>query len=266
MIILLVILIYVNYAEASSCSEKFEQYFKPICEGIQIDYTHICKFSNGQCIFKPYNCDLYEGKEESICNAIKLSNIYKKCTIINKCSEVNKKCSDYDKQIPCESLYAGTNSRCILKNGECQTHYNNCESFTSNVDEIKCKRNIPSNNSQKCIWENNKCKEVKKVCEDYSENCGIQTISDINKICIYSSSLQCREQYKTCELYEENALNKNQAECESIKIYLDRKGFDDFHFCTFSGGKCLTRDKKCSDLKYSCSNLTPKDNNKYVFI
>ena len=264
---LLVLVFYINYTEATGCSKQFEEYMKPLCESLYINSTHSCHLSHGQCDLKPNSCDLYAGKEESICNAIILPDNYKKCSIINnKCSETKKSCSDYNEEtdeIPCELLYAGDNARCILKNGQCQAHYNNCENFTSD-DEIKCIRNIPSIDSHKCIWENNKCKEVNKGCEDYSENCEKYTVSDINKICIFSSS-GCKEQYKTCELYNQNALNKNKADCESIEIYDDKlKRFNNSLKCSFENGECSSRDKQCSDFlkERECTSFIPKDTKK----
>ena len=40
--------------------------------------------------------------------------------------------------------------------------------------------------------------------------------------------------------------------------------FDDSKLCVFSGGVCLTRDKKCSDILNStdCKDFVPKDSNK----
>ena len=87
---------------------------------------------------------------------------------------------------------------------------------------------------------------------------------DKNKICIsYESG--CKEQYKSCQHYNFYETSINKIDCEKIKIYIDtNQNFDDSQICIFSEGKCLTRDKQCSDILNStdCKAFVPKDSNK----
>ena len=264
---LLIIFLYFNYSKASICSETFDEYMKEMCEYIREDSSHFCEYSNGICNSKPNTCDLYLGKDESVCKAIILPDPYKKCSIINnKCTETKKICNDYetDKEIDCESLEAGDSKRCILNNGICEAHFSQCGNFSSGAYKTKCEANIPINSNHKCIWEDNSCKEVEKECQDYNKNCEDITPLDKNKICItYESG--CKEQYKSCQLYNLYETSKNKLDCENTKIYIETKqNFDDSQLCVFSEGKCLTRDKQCSDIfeESECNRFIPKGLNK----
>ena len=271
---LFLITILINYAKSSDCSDTFQSNLQYFCDNHNINTTHGCAYSNGQCISSFISCSSYTGEDENKCKSIILSDKLKKCKLVSKkCTEVNKDCDDYDSSgdIACNSLYAGESQSCVLVNDKCQAHYDKCEDFTVGVDEAKCKANIPLDKNNKCIWdsENRACKEVLRECKDYFSthysDCGALSTSDENKICIDSSKGDfCEEQYKTCELYDTNESNKNKEDCEKIKTYSDTgKNFDYSKICSFSGETCSTRDKKCEDItnSYDCKNFRPSDSN-----
>lgn len=184
----------INYVISSNdCSTSFDNNVKSYCNDININSTHSCQYSNGKCNLKYKYCSSYKGNDEQICKSIIPSSRYYKCIMDgNKCTEVSKKCSDYDENgLYCSSLSAGTNQRCVLKDDECQAHYNKCENFQTDVNKAKCEANIPSNSLHKCVWEDDQCKEVSKDCNEfankYTSYCDQLTTSDnTKKICISS--------------------------------------------------------------------------------
>ena len=144
---------------------------KTTCEGLTVNDTHSCAYSNGECDFTFKSCSSYKGTDTTICSSIILSSIYKKCQLVNEiCKEVDKTCEEYNSSLSmtCSYLNPGNKKRCIYNDDNCETHYDNCADFTTGVDKTKCEANIPSNSQHKCIWKNDACTEVKKECNDYS--------------------------------------------------------------------------------------------------
>ena len=263
-----------SFILADDCSNNFNNILETECMNFFSNDTHICKFSQGKCGFNYKSCELYEGKDQSICGSIIPLNEYKKCKIQGtKCIEVDKECEDYKEGLFCYSLVAGTNKRCIFKEGNCKAHYNSCE----DAPKEKCNDNIPSNYGLKCAWDatNSKCIEDKK-CTRYKrfdfENsqgyyCRTLEVSDnTKKLCIVAENGDCKEYFKTCELYDANVKNKNKEDCESIIPYVVYpNGAEDFDYnlkCVFSGNTCSTKEKICEDSDDFCSSITPKDPDK----
>ena len=97
-----------------------------------------------------------------------------------------KSCNDYEKgKNECENLNPCTSKRYLLdSNGQCKVHYYSCEDFTNDVDETKCKANIPRDESNKCAWEST-CKTEKKswteIGNNYEGDCTVlKTTDDVN--------------------------------------------------------------------------------------
>ena len=59
--------------------------------------------------------------------------------------------SDYEKGInSCESFSAGDSTkRCILNNGKCEAHYDNCD--FNGATQQTCAVNIPSDPTKECV-------------------------------------------------------------------------------------------------------------------
>ena len=274
-IILSLILLF-NYTLSNTCSNYFESEMKSKCESLSINSTHSCVYSKGKCDTAFKSCSSYTGKDSKICSSIILSNIYKKCEIKeNVCTEVVKTCEEYDSSLSmtCTSLSAGDNQRCILNGNKCEAHYKYCDDFTTGVNEVKCKANIPSDKNNKCIWDNNACTEVKKECKDYASTTGsfciyLSTSSD-DKVCVPTTNGYCKEQYKTCELYNTKETSKSQTGCEEIYPYYG-SDFSKYERCEYiaSSKTCLTRETECKDMtgesaEYLCLHyFTPLDKNK----
>jgi len=193
------------------------------------------------------------------------------------CTQVPKECNDYEEGLNiCNSLSAGSSKNCILNNGNCESHYINCN--FDGVNEEKCKANIPADSTQECVWDTstNTCSKQKKKCEgtkgtyftnDYT--CSSLSVTDSDKfLCLYSNN-GCIQQYKTCELYNDNNdSNKKKEDCESWRIKESEGSTSYSHKCVFNGGNCKTG-TTCSDFTYEigCINFSPSDpDKKCVFI
>ena len=265
-----------NYGKSNTCADTINRWVKIYC-GHNFNTTHSCIYHENKCIFNYNDCSSYKGQDETICGSIILSDNWHKCVIKdNVCTDVKRSsCEEYVEGIKkCSSFYDSSNGkRCVLINDKCQTHYNYCNDFKTDVNEEKCLANIPKDVNKKCIWENNECKEVKRSCKEFEINsgnaqCSILDTSDKNKICMSSSDNgieHCEEKYKTCELYDEKETVKTKEGCESIHIYSDSENsFDESKVCKFTGTKCFTKDKECEDISYkgSCKRFEPKDSNK----
>lgn len=130
---------------------------------------------------------------------------FKSC---NELSNDECKATDLD-------LDLGTNKRCVLFNGKCELHYNDCSD--SDLDlESKCKNNIPNDYKNKCVWDsqkNQKCDSKERECNelitystkdetDYSNYSICHLLKHTSpKICFYNGK-NCIEVYKQCEDYE----------------------------------------------------------------
>ena len=271
--ILFALIFFAKCSSYDSCTSYFEPQMKTYCEHYFTNSTHKCYYSEGKCQLGLLGCSSYKGEVESECGATipieNGNNALYKCKIVNKvCTEVQKECSDYEKGInSCESLSAGDSTkRCILNNGKCEAHYDNCD--FNGATQQTCAVNIPSDPTKECVWESDKCQEKTRKCEGIElsgdEYCLKLTVTDSdNKICVKYDD-KCKEQYKTCELYNQKASNKNKEECESIKFFDEE--FDYVYKCVFKDNVCSTR-TKCSDFtdKSGCKDFTPTDPNKKCY-
>ena len=166
-IILTLTLILLIECQIQQCS-YFEAYLQIQCGALKFNETNGCEFLNGKCNLKP-SCSACPVSDENCCNSIILSDTSKKCVMMGtQCTEVTKSCNEYVKgKNKCESLDAGTGKRCVLNNGICSSHYDICEDFIEEVDELKCALNIPKNNLQKCKWVESQCKGVPRECKEF---------------------------------------------------------------------------------------------------
>ena len=267
---LLSLLFLTNFILSDDCSTNFINQLESECKRFFSNSTHTCEYSGGKCGFKYISCSSYEGQDESTCSSIKPSKLYKKCEIQGtQCTEVDKKCEDFEEGLTCYSLSHENNQRCVFNEGKCTTYYNSC----TEAPRDKCNNNIPSNSAKKCEWDsaNSVCNEVDKKCNDYpdsipsGENCGnYQTSDSTKKVCFPKQTGGCEERYKTCELYNSKASSKNRNDCLAIQPYIDGR-FDNSKICDYTGDVCSTRDKSCQDItegETACLSFNPKDTNK----
>ena len=273
-IFLLVLIIFVNCDDTDHCSDGFESYFKMYCENININTTHRCLYSNGKCELHFQGCSSYTGTDSSICENIPASRGNYKCKLqSNKCTEVLKECNEHEEgKTTCSDLDAGISKRCVLSNGECKSHYNDCNIPGTNKEF--CEANIPSDPSKECYWDN-ACKERKKQCSDTKNtaynSCSSIIPEDTNKKCVESGE-NCKEEYRTCELYDTNTQSsaKNKNDCESIKTRDEWLDYFYYQRCVFDSNtkKCSTG-TSCSQFTYElgCIEFTlPDANKRCVFI
>ena len=265
------------------CSFFESVYLKQQCGILTYNSTNGCEFINGKCAIKP-SCTAYTGNNKDICESIILSDFSKKCEIQSgHCTEVTKTCDKYEAgKVQCSSLYAGgDNKRCVLYNGICSAHYKKCADFTEDVNEAKCKLNIPENNYHKCIWESSQCKEDKRDCSEFgsvmcpSTEVSFQLkVSDATKkVCLPSfNGYGCKEQYFNCEFYNALEPNKNQFDCETMFVLNTQASppaLDPFSKCIFKDGTCSTAKKDCKDLSSNetlCNAYILSDTKKCTFI
>ena len=274
--LIFILFIYHSLEQIPSCS-YFDIGLKSYCEILQFNSTHGCQYINGSCIIKP-SCSSYKGTDENACKSIKLLNYSKKCIFDdnNNCIEVTKSCEEYEKgKNLCSELNAGNNKRCLLYNGICSAHYDFCQAFISDVDEIKCKSNIPLNPLTKCNWDNGRCVDTFRDCKEFEyELCSSLEISlplktsSIYQICLPSyNGFGCKEQFFNCELYDKmtEPSKKTQIDCETIIVIdINHKSPDPFSKCVFKDGACITSKKECAEITNSlyCIYNTLNDENK----
>lgn len=226
--------------------------------------SDICIWSNSKCIPSYTNCEDYRpasGFDDATCELISPSESKYKCIVkINAegtkiCDKELKECADHDSKDNCIDLKAGENQRCVLLNGKCQSHYDDCSQVT---DQNICNSNIPKDTSKKCVW-NGSCGETDRLCEDYItyndkyiNNEHSQTLksclelkAETNKICIYEDSKECKQYYEKCEI-----ANNNKDLCLTIKpLNAGKTGFDHLNKCDYSttGSTCTKQLKECKD-------------------
>ena len=196
------------------------------------------------------------------------------------CTEVTKSCDKSEAgKVSCSSLYAGgNNKRCVLYNGICSAHYNLCTDFTEDVNETKCKLNIPLNTLKKCNWVSNKCEEESRDCSEFgsvmcpSSEMSLQLkVSDnTKKVCLPSfNGFGCKEQYFNCEIYNALETSKNQFDCETmfvLNVYNPANPvLDPFSKCLYKDGTCSTTKKECKDLSTNTTLCNAYNSKKMYF-
>ena len=131
--------------------------------------------------------------------------------------------------------------------------------------------NLGYSHNKKCVFEYNKCVEKERKCSEFKigfeaiTNCYTLHANDENKLCIFKSN-KCEEQYKKCDDYKED-IKKDI--CESIQPYVDYEGFAFDQKCAYENGKCVQKDRICSEYNYElgiyryiCEQLNPSDQSK----
>ena len=266
------------------CSYFEALYLKQQCGSLTHNATNGCEFVNGKCEVKT-SCAAYTGNNNELCESIILSDYSKKCEMQSgQCTEVTKTCDKYEAgKVSCSSLSAGgNNKRCVLYNGICSAHYNNCADFTEDVNELKCKLNIPSNSLTKCNWKNDECVEEPRDCSEFGSvmcpstqmSLQLKVSDDTKKACLPSfNGFGCKEQYFNCELYNALETNKNKFDCETMFVLNiadpSNPALAPFSKCVFKDGTCSTSKKECNELSSDstlCNAYIPSDSKKCIFI
>ena len=231
-----------NYVSSSSTcvskQNKCEDYSsEATCNTIQVNDTYKCKFDNGECIeVRQYkDCNLYTGKDRSICETITPPESNKRCILKNdeQCVSVPKECENYIgtglNEYECINNYKPLDEsyKCIFKNNACikTFKYKYCSDYLGEESTI-CSNIEPTINDEsysiKCEMNDvHKCVRVEKGCSSgnskSAEECSSIVPKNSKKKCILKGST-CDEEYKTCKDYNDdiNEETISQSICEGI--------------------------------------------------
>ena len=246
-------------------------------------------FEDGKCEAHSESCS---GLDQSKCDTNIPKDKSKICEWTSgtsgSCGETNRKCEKYQKFydkystgftagtgddfIPCISLTAETDQRCVLKDDRktCEGHYSVCEK--ANKNETTCKNNIPIDNTNYCQWKPgsngvaDSCETKDRLCNNFisftdniSSNvnsCLQLTASDPLKICyLTGDNNKCGETYKDCSSGDGEG---NESLCRGINILNDEKnGFIKTLECSYSGTTCTRVVKDCNKYEYNENEDTP---------
>ena len=267
-LILLIALIALGHSQDTYSCTNTNAIKKQICESIKINEKNACAYSGSSCTEGYTKCEDYKPASDftdSKCTSINPSDSNYKCKVqgegnAKSCVTELKECSEYATANNCIDLKAGDGQRCVLYNGNCEAHKDECNGLTQN----KCENNIPKLNTKKCKWSSNSCTSVDRLCEDlisYSDKYGGSDIETCPNLKIDSSTLSssmytcgyiggCTAYPKSCEVG-----NDNKAVCESITPLNDqRTAVDELSKCTYSGTKCSKEEKKCLEFANSIND------------
>ena len=269
-LILLITLIALGHSQDTYKCKDTQDIEKQICESIKINEKNACAYSGSTCSEGYTKCEDYNpesGFTDSTCTSINPSDSNYKCKVqgegnAKSCVKELKECSEYATLGGnCIDLKAGDGKRCVLYNGNCEAHKDECNGLPQN----KCENNIPKLNTKKCKWSSNSCTSVDRLCEDlisYSDKYEGSDIETCSNLKIDSSTLsssmytcgyfegECTEYLKSCEVG-----NGDKAVCELIKPLNDqRTAVDELSKCTYSGTKCSKEEKKCLEFADRINN------------
>lgn len=211
-----------------------------------LDENYKCVFENGDCIpslkykFGEY-CSQGDSTNLTYCESITPKNNGENYSIKCKwyeesemCVRVEKTCDEVGTDaVKCSKIIPkDQNKRCIMKDGNCYTEYNNCTDYNSNTDvdfDTKCGE-IITNDGTRCEATGGMCKiktDKTYICDNsldslgsnFLENaCSNIRLSDISKKCVYNNG-ECTKETKICSEIELNG-NENDIEqiCEKAKV------------------------------------------------
>ena len=261
----------------ASFTDKYtsDEYWKS-CINLYAETGKRCVLKDNQCKTHFENCE--DLKTENTC----ATNIGKGLTKICKWDSTGKKCLNADRTCEdglasftdkytsdenwksCTNLYAEEGKRCVLYNGNCETHKDSCEGLTKN----KCVENIPNDFKKICEWKGNACQQRDRLCNELQffsdvnqfvdiKKCFELTANDNSKVCYIKEEKSCEEYYPKCE-------SANKSECGKTKPLNEYKtGFKQNYQCSYNEGKteCEEVKKECSEYDVNnndnCYNLKP---------
>ena len=236
------------------CSQSFDTDKKRACETIKFDDTNYCVYSDGQCKIGYKECADYASDnnfDEDTCKNIIPSNKMYKCKGNIDTANNNKKtcipelkpCSEYPNTGGnCVDLKADEGYRCVLYNGKCEAHKDEC----INLAQDKCGNNIPKDYQKICKWDTSsgtgECKSEDRTCaqhiifEDKEDNKGNSGGANINNcINLKSSDLEKKTCYlngEKCEEYFVDCTKGDSTNCLTIKpLNTNKLGFKDLYEC-----------------------------------
>ena len=279
-LILLFTLIAIGHSQDTyDCSDS-SSIKKQICESIEINNKKACAYSGLKCTEGYTKCEDYNpqsGFTDKTCTDINPSDSKYKCVVqtknsVKSCVKELKECSEYPTAGNCTDLKAEDGKRCVLYNGECKAHKDECTGLTQN----DCENNIPKSNTKKCKWNSGSCTSVDRECDEhifYQDKYGGSDIEACPKLKIDSSltsAFSCGYLDKCIDYPNSCAEGKESKDlCESIKpLNKERTALDDLSKCSYSGTTCSKVEKKCLDFKDyvdtpgKCSLLKTSDDNK----
>ena len=273
-IILALFALIISDSDFDNCKNDFQNILEKEC--IQLSSTDSnsktkCIFEGDSCkeIYK--SCDAYAPENnfvDSTCTSIEASNYDKKCEVQTtngqkKCVEVYKTCSDGNKELSyCIYFRAAADKRCVLKDNECQEHYEDCEKLTT---EDTCATNIGKGLTKICRWDktNEKCLNDDRKCEEglasftdkytsdeYWKSC-INLYAETGKRCVLKDN-QCKTHFENCE-----DLKTKDTCATNIG-----KGLTKICKWDSTDKKCLNADRTCEDGLASFTDKYTSDENR----
>lgn len=276
---------YVTAVNAASECSDFEAIIRKKCNDLSSPGEY-CYYSDNECKVWYQDCEDYNPDNnfnDNICTKINPSNSLKKCVVKNDeydenkkwCVSENKKCEDHNYKDECVELEADTNKRCVLFNGECKAHFDDCSVNSLNDKEI-CEKNIPRAKGNQCIWNelSSICQAESRKCKDYIEfldiegrnkECSeLEYNTDSGAVCYWNKTNNiCTEGYLQCEHLTD------KTKCNSIiPLNVDRNGFDNLLKCVPTDSECETKKRTCNDYNNNkreedteeiCKNLSPEN-------
>ena len=254
LIIVQLLLIFQIFASDSDlCTTNFETLKSDLCTQLSTS-SQYCSYLDNEC--KPWykECTEYaptSNFDSNTCLKITPSNSNKKCQVqtsssTQTCIEVDKTCSDFTDE-KCFYLNLGTDKRCVLINGKCEEHSNECTGLT----QAKCASNIPKDFSKKCDWNGSSCTSQDRTCNEYkiyTESSGnslsycTQLKSSDSKIC-YLNENKCAEVYKNCDGISDATT------CQNTKPFNSLNVIDTLNKCVWERNTCKKKLRLCSDYK-----------------
>ena len=234
---------------------RTEELAKQLCESIKFDGVNNCIYSSdGSCNEGYRECTKYNPSsdfEESKCTSISPSDSKYKCVVeaqgtLKKCVQKLKSCNEYTEGTDCKNLKADEGYRCVLYNGQCKQHKEQC----TGLNEDTCNSNIPKDKNKKCVWSStdSSCVSNTRTCTDfitYEDKYGtsaacLQLSSKVSTKTCYLNGDNCDEYYKDCTVGD-------SSNCGTIKpLNTDKNGFDSLYECRYSSS-CKKELKMCEN-------------------
>ena len=286
-IILALFALIISDSDFDKCKNDFQNILEKECSqlsSIDSNSKTKCIFEGDSCkeIYK--SCDAYAPENnfvDSTCTSIEASNYDKKCEVQTtngqkKCVEVYKTCSDGNKELSyCIYFRAAADKRCVLKDNECQEHYEDCEKLTP---ESTCADNIGKGLTKKCKWDNTdkKCLNADRTCEEgLASFTDKYTYEDQGKSCINlyaETGKRCVLYNGNCQTHKDSCVGLTEEDKCAKNIPNDFK-----KICEWKSNACQQRDRLCNELQFfsdvnqvvdieKCLDLTANGNSKVCYI
>ena len=268
--------------EPDECSIQFEKELEKKCLSIHSS----CRFTDltQRCI-KTDTCGT--GTSDTCSGLIPSDFHRKKCfwetdesTGDEVCNEVDKTCTDYNKNVgsiqikgdECSELTPkndqGTGdddgNRCAFdSSGNCRGHYDIC----TNINDLnKCNNNVPSDSKSKCVWDipEGECQTFVRYCDEYdqyniNENiCSQLELRYSGTKCIYFNN-GCVEAKILCENYYDSTVSNPADICNgNTPLVTNGNEYDYKYICKYNSAS-EDVSPGCKPVLRTCEEYTGDD-------